>query len=169
MAIIHRNAYEAVVALDYKGKNGASYAVGTKNGRMNIPTFYEDVEGTVFLDGHDFKEIFDESRGNSRKYRHSLPIVKITRAETGQSIHRIFHTCHTLGSYKKTNYVALTYSSLLQLSTSNEDYKYIDQLEISEGSWFPFYWNHPHHATRISMRLGFVSLIISALSFIIAL
>ena len=40
---------------------------------------------------------------------------------------------------------------------------------VSKGSCFMYYWNHPFHATRISMRLGVVSILLALISIVIAL
>ena len=41
------------------------------------------------------------------------------------------------------------------------------KIEITKGSVFKYYWDHPFHATRISMRLGLISIVLSSISIIL--
>lgn len=163
MATIRRRAFQ--VSRNPNIQKGKVQGEKTDNGNtlgsritLQLPQHFHDEDSAVYLTGEDFRKIFGETRGCSDKYRGGVPVVKITRTETGQSIHRVFKTCS--GIRNLDNYAGLTYESLLNLSVTNEDYREINELEFSVGSRFLYYWNHPHHATKISTRLGIVSVVL---------
>lgn len=159
MATIHRQACEVCRTAPENQK-------GLK--KISFSRYDENANSCVFLHRNDFKKIFGDRRGRMDKYRNSPPIVKISRKETGQSIHRVYRTDPDV-SCKLGKCAGLTYTSLLNLSLSNEDYNHIGNLELTIGNSFVYYWNHPHHATRISMRLGVISIVMGAISLLTAI
>ena len=120
----------------------------------------------AFLRGEDFKEIFGEYNAD---YGSSLAVVKITNPITGMSVHRLFRTCPDLNLPDGVNYVALTYTSLLRLSNSRESFKSMNQLIISKGCKWLYYWNHPFPATKVSVRLGVIGIMLSLVGIVVSL
>ena len=52
------------------------------------------------------------------------------------------------------------------LSAISELVYLISNLRSSKTNFLRFYWNHPFHATKISMRIGLISIILGVLSLI---
>ena len=121
-----------------------------------LPRDYDDV---AFLNNRIYSKIFGEKRAESCDEQKLLSVVKI--ACGGKSIHRAYRCSANMTK----NTVALTQNSqrLLFGSLTNADY-----VTISKGSKFIYFWNHPFHATRISMRLGVVSVALAIVSIIIS-
>ncbi|MBQ0077083.1 MAG: hypothetical protein KBS55_00395 [Bacteroidales bacterium] len=127
---------------------------------------------TVILAGCDFKEIFNKTKAESPICIKRLPVVKITF--NGKSIHRRFYGNNDLGKKGKDRkhvgeYAALNYSSLYELVGENPDEIKGKAVQISKGRRLPYYWNHPFHATRISFRLGLISIGIAVVSLLLSL
>lgn len=40
---------------------------------------------------------------------------------------------------------------------------------VTQGNKFNYFWNHPFHATRISMRLGILGIIFGVLGYILSI
>lgn len=121
-----------------------------------LPRDYDDV---AFLNNRTYSAIFGEKRADSSNEKKLLSVVKITC--DGKSIHRAYRCSANM----KKKSVALTQNSqrLLFGSLTNADY-----VTISKGSKFIYFWNHPFHATRISMRLGVYSVALAIVSIIIS-
>lgn len=127
---------------------------------------------TVILAGCDFKEIFKTTKAESPICIKRLPVVKITF--NGKSIHRRFYGNNNLG--KKISdeeyvgeYAALNYSSLYELVDESLDEIKGKTVQISKGRRLPYYWNHPFHATRISFRLGLISIVFAVVSLLLSI
>lgn len=99
-------------------------------------------------------------RGNN-KY------IKITSEASGKSIYR---SCFGLNAKNFTNeYIALTSDSVRKLKLSKEHSKGEVTVCIKSSWWLPFFWYHPFHATRISMRIGVISVIIGLVGVILSI
>lgn len=127
---------------------------------------------TVILAGCDFEAIFKTTKAKSPMWTKRLPIVKISFK--GKSIHRRFYGNNDLGKKGKDRkhvgeYAALNYSSLYELVGENPDEIKGKTVQISKGRRLPYYWNHPFHATRISFRLGLISIIIAVVSLLLSI
>lgn len=93
--------------------------------------------------------------------------VKISSAETGKSIYRI---AEAITAKEFTDeMLALNSPSIHQLGLSKKVKEDGIEVEISKTNFLKFYWNHPFHATKISMRIGLISAVIGALSLIISI
>lgn len=120
----------------------------------------ENYTDSVILHKDIYKEIFGKTKSTSDIESKLLSVVKITF--NGKSIHRRF--C-TISSMKK-GYAALSCDSLLMLDSNISAIK---NVQFSKGSKFCYYWNHPFHATRISMRIGTISIAMAIFSILITL
>ena len=122
-----------------------------------LPRDYDDV---AFLNNRIYSKILGEKRAESSDEQKLLSVVKITYG--GKSIHRAYRCAATM----TMDTVALSKNSqrLLFGSLSNDD-----EVTITKGSKFRYFWDHPFHATRISMRLGVYSVILAIISTILAI
>ena len=121
-----------------------------------LPRDYDDV---AFLNNRTYSAIFGEKRADSSNEKKLLSVVKIKYKS--KSIHRAYRCSANM----TMNTVALTQNSqrLLFGSLTNTD-----DVTILKGSKFIYFWNHPFHATRISMRLGVYSVALAIVSIIIS-
>lgn len=130
--------------------------------------YITEMDDCIVMESSAYAQIFGKPRQRDCDCRKRLAVVKVSC--NGKSIHRAFRAEPAQGF--TNNYVALTSNSIRLLSDRDFDLAGKDKdlvVDISKGSSFLYYWNHPFHATRISMRLGFPSLIIGIVSLILGL
>lgn len=118
----------------------------------------------AYLSGSDFITIFGQRNAD---YGSKPIVLKITNAQTGKSIQRLYRTSHDIHGLK--DYVVLTYSSLLKLCNSQGSFDKMDKLVVSKGSIIRFYLHHPNHCTKIMIWMSITSIFISIISIVIAL
>lgn len=98
--------------------------------------------------------------------RNKSNFVKIKSDKSKRSIYRIC-TAQAAKGFGK-NYAALTINSMHKLEVEKAFKKGEDvDISISRTWWLPFYWNHPFHATRISMRIGLISIILGLIGILV--
>lgn len=114
----------------------------------------------IFWSG-DYAKIFGKNLKNSSNSSKRLSIIKISY--NGHSIHRQYIARPRM----ETKYVAISPRSIRMLG--DFDQKESVEVSIEKGNLFPFYWDHPDHATRLSARLGLLSVILGVLSIVISL
>lgn len=160
-----------VIALDFPSKSGGSKlneVVG-----CNIFTELcgdERQEDSVYMSPDAYKEIFGKTRKDSSRSRKRLSVVKIYSPKTKQSIHRKYVFNPDFQGINSDN-LALNPASIRELcgeGFKNEDIVGTDVC-VTKGCKFFYYWHHPHHATRISMQLGFISVLLAIISIIVGL
>ena len=122
-----------------------------------LPRDYDDV---AFLNNRIYSKILGEKRAESSDEQKLLSVVKITYG--GKSIHRAYRCSPKL----RKDEVALSANSQRLLFGKIDN---AGEVTITKGSKFIYFWNHPFHATRISMRLGVYSIILAILSTILAI
>lgn len=122
-----------------------------------LPRDYDDV---AFLNNRVYSKIFGERRADSSTEQKILSVVKITYGR--KSIHRAYRCAANM----TMDTVALTTNSqrLLFGSLSNAD-----EVTITKGSKIRFFWDHPFYKTRMSMRIGVISVAFAILSIVISL
>lgn len=98
----------------------------------------------------------DEICRGKRKY------IKIKSRLTNKTIYRL--CCAESAIEFTDDYVALTFESIAKLGIKKEFQKESTMVEVSRSWWLPFFWHHPFHATRVSMRIGIISTILGLLS-----
>ncbi len=126
------------------------------------PTEYEEL---IFIDGRDFKSIFNETDAN--RSRSKSAVVKITNPQNGKSIYRLFRTCGDIQNMGG-HYAGMTYTAIRLLTTNDEEIKSLTTVQLSEGDKCHFYWNHPVAATRLSVRYGVWGIICSIVCAIVS-
>ena len=130
----------------------------------------ESQEDSVYMNSHSYNSVFGENRRDSSRRMKRLSIVKITPKDGGYPIYRKY-VCNPYFKSLKDNQVALNPASIREMcgeGKSNSDLVG-GEVVVSKGSCFMYYWNHPFHATRISMRLGVASILLALISIVIAL
>lgn len=126
------------------------------------PVEYEEL---VFMEGADFEKIFGYQDG-SPKLKGRLPVVKVTNPNSGKSVHLLYRTSAEISGYKE--YAVMTFSAIKKITSSPEELKHLKSVEISKGSAWCFFLNHPIHSVRCSIRLALLSIILSIISVVVA-
>ena len=126
-----------------------------------------DYDDKIVLHGDVFRDLYDMPRYKAPMNLKLLAVIKIT-SKNGVSIHRAFHGRKNISDMTKSH-VGLTSNSIRLLNGDGDDPDFIDQVSISKGCLFLYYWNHPFHATRISMRIGIISILIGIFSIILSI
>ncbi len=120
----------------------------------------------VIVYGDLFKLLEGKTRDVASDGKKRLSVIKITTKD-GKSIHRAFYGRKGVKGFDK-NAIALTSQSIRMLNKDGNP-EHIDEVYVSKGCKFDYYWNHPFHATRIAVKLGLVSLVSGFLSLIITI
>lgn len=121
-----------------------------------------DVDGDVLMTSACYNDIFKTTKKTADNSLKRLSVVKISA--NGQVIYRAFRGVSATDFI--SDYAALSPNSIMQLN--DKDGKEPLEVEVSKGCIFPFYWFHPDKAIRISAKLGFLSLLLGVISFIVA-
>ena len=142
-----------------------SYVNGGRNaGVYRLDEYEADrFDDKVIIDGRLFKELYGEPRNKQGDELKLLTVIKVT-TEDDKSIHRAFYGKSNIADLKGR--IALTPNSIRLLSS---DEKRISEVWVSKGSKFIYYLNHPYHATRISMRIGLISIVAGLISIVVTL
>ncbi len=119
-----------------------------------------EMDGFVVLQSSVFEEVFGITKKLSSSYDKRLPIVKIS--ENGKTIYRVYRSVGVKGFTGQ--HVGLTSNSIVLLCDINGDNP--KEVELSPGKYFPFFWQHPDKAIRISFKLGLLSMALGFLSII---
>lgn len=137
-----------------KGSSNGYLPAASNLGKYQVADYSTgEYDDKVLLFGLNYESIFKTQRKNASSGLKRLSVVKISTKD-GTSIHRAFLGSNGL----KGNQVALSPNSIRLLASKTEP-DYIDEVTISKGSEFLYFWNHPYHATRISMRLGMIGIL----------
>ena len=120
-----------------------------------------DVDGEVLMTSNGYNNIFKTTKKTAGSSLKQLSVVKISA--NGQVIYRAYRGISAPDFLN--NYAALSPNSIMLLN--DKDGNEPKEVEVSEGSIFPFYWYHPDKAIRISSRLGLLSLLLGVFSFIL--
>lgn len=118
----------------------------------------------AYLSRSDFQTIFGKRNAD---YGSKPIVLKITNAQTGKSIQRLYRTSHDIHGLK--NYIVLTYSSLLKLSNSQDSFDRMDKLVVSKGCIIKFYILHPNHCTMVMIWMAVISIVLSIISIVMSL
>ena len=127
------------------------------------PVEYEEL---VFLRGADFEKIFGYKDG-SPKLKGRLPVVKVSNPNSGKSVHLLYRTSAEISGYH--DYAVMTFSAIKKITSSPEELEHLESVNVSKGSAFRFFFNHPIHSVRCSIRLALLSILLGIMSVIIAL
>ena len=139
-------------------------------GEYHVPGFHPDeYDDKVLLNGDVYRNLFGGPRYMASIQGKLLSVVKISTPD-GQSIHRAFLGVKGVGEFDEKQ-VALSPNSIRLLTSKDgkEQPEYIHEVVVSRGSRFLYFWNHPYHATRISMRIGLIGIIVGLISIALSL
>lgn len=156
-----------VIALNYPPK-GNTHPIDEVDG-VNIYTLIcgeELLEDCAYLLPKSYEQIFGKKRSESNRHKRRLSVVKITNSDTNKSIYRkyVFNTRFT--GMKEAD-IALHPSSIRELG---ENGKIVgNEVKVRPGCALCYYWNHPLHATRISAKLGIISIALAILSILLTI
>ena len=93
--------------------------------------------------------------------------IRIKSLSTNKCIYRL---CCAESAQQFTNdYIALTIGSIAKLGVKKELQDKSPLVEITRSWWLPFFWYHSFHATRISMRLGILSIVLGLIGIFISI
>ena len=117
-----------------------------------------------------YADVFGKSRKDSSRCRKCLSVMKIYSPMTGKSIYRQYVFNPNFIGLTDGD-IALNPASIMELCGSGFDNSDIvgKDIEVSKGCPLCYYFHHPFHATRISMKLGLVSIILALVSIAISL
>jgi hypothetical protein len=128
-------------------------------------SYIEDNQDVVWFNNTQYVEIFK----NKRSLDHNNKLLAIIRLKyKDRVIRRRYRYDHTL--HLTNEQVGLTSESVRILFDDLNASK--ELVTVSKGNiWdvFMYYWSHPFHATRISFKVGILSIILGSVSLIIAL
>ena len=124
-----------------------------------------DQEDVAYLSPQSFKKIFGKTRGKSSRRNKRLAVIKIRYPKTGKSIYRRYVYSQKFHGVTN-NIIVLNPASIRELGENSEVVGH--NVEVSKGCTFKYYWYHPFHATRISMKLGIYSISLGLLSILIS-
>lgn len=122
-----------------------------------------ELDGFVLLQSSCYKRIFGTTKKVSPDKRKRTSIVKI-KANNGKRIYREFRGDFT--TKFTADMVALTPNSILLLN--DDDGIMPTNLTLSKGRLWPFYWEHPDKAIRVSFKMGGLSITLGFISLIAA-
>lgn len=121
-----------------------------------------DLECCAYLYPKVYEEIFGEKKKESPQNKQRLSVIKITKCN--RKIYRKYVTKPLTGL--KKNVIVISPNSCQQLGfTTNEVEK---KVCVSKSWWFPFYLYHSNSATRISFRVGMISLLVGLIGLILS-
>jgi len=116
---------------------------------------------------HIFNKTFREQ--GSKPWKRGIVKISHVNDDGENSIHRMFASGNSFCITNDLAGVDAENFSLLGVGTNDNA-----TVEISKGSIFRFYWDHPEHHNRVAFKLSlvfglisFVSLIVSVISIII--
>lgn len=160
-----------LIALNFPPRN-ADYELNRVVG-CNIYTELcgdKSQEDSVYMSSKSYNSVFGNTRRDSSRRMKRLSVVKITPKDGGYPIYRKY-VCNPYFKSLKENQVALNPASIREMCGEGKSNSNLvgGEVVVSKGSCFMYYWNHPFHATRISMRLGVASILLALISIVIAL
>lgn len=124
--------------------------------RLCDSDFLSDYEDCVIMTSHNYYNVFGKHRKKSSKGMKLLSVVKLSY--NGKSIYRQYLGKAVAGF--TDDMIAITPRSW-RLLCDESLCPTKKCVTISSGSKFMYYWFHPFHATRVSMRMGIISILIS--------
>jgi hypothetical protein len=110
-----------------------------------------------------YKDIFGRSKKSSLQEKQRLSVVKIKYGR--RIIHRSFQARSIKGL--DSNNVGLSPSACMELGVELDSVP--EKVVVCKGCRFVFFWNHPNSATRVSFRIGLLSIFIGLICLIIAI
>lgn len=122
-----------------------------------VDSFDIDSECCAYFQASAYQDIFNKKKQDVSQSEQRLSVVKICRGK--RKIYRKYVAKSPKGLTK--DYIVLSLNACQQLGIKRYD---IDkEVRVTKSWWFPFYWYHSNSATRVSFRVGLISLFIGLL------
>lgn len=118
---------------------------------------------SVYTSNDIHEKVFGEKAGSILKYPWKKKIIKITSKETKLSVYRIWRGVPAYVISKDMLYIDNNAKYSLINNRDNNDVDVV----LSKGCRFWYYWNHFDNATRVSFKLGLISVILGIISLIL--
>lgn len=112
---------------------------------------------------HKIFKIYFSECGNTPWKRGIVKIKSGSDPKKMRTIYRMFQGSNLKGVEK--NIIGLTGTSMNILDNPKE----VLENNLSKGSKFCFYWQHPQHYVRVSFKLGVVSVLLTIVSLVIGI
>ncbi len=160
---------KTLIALNFPASNGSSI-LNQVNG-VNIFTCKcgkLDLEDTAYLSSGAYENIFGKKRSKVGRCGKLLSVVKIYNPESRLSIYRKYQFNPDFQGIND-DMIALHPASIRELVKEDNSEIVGKTVEVSKGNRFCYFWRHPFHATRISMKLGTFSLFLAVISIIVTI
>ena len=123
-----------------------------------------NLEDTVYMSSGAYVNIFCKKRAKVCRCLQRLSVVRIKNPVTGVSIYRKYEYSPRFKGVGD-NDIVLHPASIRELASGEDNSSVVGkEMCVSPGCFFAYYWNHPYHATRISMKLGVVSILLAIIS-----
>lgn len=113
-------------------------------------TFF-DYEGKCFLEGHAFRK--------------EKAIVKIQNKKERRTIYR--QACGGNAKGLKKNEIGLSRKDIGLLKANPPQCSLVVSRNVF--TWIMFFWKHPNHATRVSFKMGLLSLTLGVISIVMGI
>lgn len=148
-------------------KNGTSIGVDTTKRLLNLGSdiILSEYDECAVMMPTLYDRICNRKTDDDNKKIDVNKYIKVTYQ--GNSIYRLCRGEIANGLNK--DHIALTSASIRKLRATGDHRIDSITVEVTQSwwYWFPFYWYHPFHATRIAMRVGILSLIAGVASIIL--
>ena len=123
-----------------------------------------DYEDSVYMSPGAYVNIFCKTRSKVCRCLQRLSVVRIKNPKTGASIYRKYEYNPQFKGVGD-NDIVLHPASIRELASGEENDSVVGKdMCVRRGSFFAYYWKHPFHATRISMKLGVFSILLAFVS-----
>lgn len=158
----------SVVALNFPPKNGGQ----PLNEVINEHNIYTNMcgcpteEDVVYMSANSFGLLFGKSRSRICRTKQRLAVVKIKSKITKRVVYRRYVFNPEFSGLDSTN-LALNPASIRELGENSTIVG--GEVIVCPGCAFSYYWCHPFHATRVSMKLGVFSVALAILSIVATL
>lgn len=127
-----------------------------------VDSFDIDSECCAYFQANAYKDIFKKKKKDAPQNEQRLSVVKICRCN--RKIYRKYITKSPKGLTKDD--IVLSLNACQQLGIKKDDTD--KNVCVMKSWWFPFYWYHSNSATRISFRVGLISLFIGLLGVVLS-
>ena len=156
-----------LIAINFPPKNTSCALLGVQGNNLYWDKCGDEaLEDSAYMSSASYREIFGKNRSRANRFMKRLAVVKIHSSKTKRSIYRKYVYSPLFAGLNNSS-IALNPSSIRELGDNDELVG--RPITVSPGSVFLYYWNHPFHATRISMKLGIVSIFLALTSIALSL
>ncbi len=153
------------------GKNGCPSPLPENKVYVESLERSNDIADIALLSNRAYGKIFGKNRSEETGERRLVSVVRITRGDKViRRMYRYDSSVSGIGTFD----IALTMSSigLLTKSGGRADNILGEDVKVTKGNMWDvheYYLNHPSQATRISYKLGMLSVVLALLSIVLTI